>query len=83
MRWEDLVLAVAGFMFSVALVPALRGEEKPPLTSSLTTAGLLGCVGVAYAFLGLWLGLISTGLNCVAWAVLAIQRLRNRRCRTS
>jgi CHASE2 domain-containing sensor protein len=83
MRWEDLVLAVAGFMFSIALIPTLRGNEKPPLSSSLLTAGLLAFVGVAYAFLGLWLGLISTGLNCIAWAVLAIQRLRNRRCRTS
>lgn len=78
MRWEDLVLAIAGFMFSVALIPTLRGKEKPALSSSLTTAGLLGCVAVAYAFLGLWLGFASTVLNGIAWTSLAIQRLRAR-----
>ncbi len=71
--WQDIVLAVVGFGFSVALVPTLRGKAKPHPLSSLTTfMGLTRFIAV-YVSLHLWLTVLSTVLNAAMWGTLFIQ----------
>lgn len=78
MKWQDAVLSVVGFLFSIVLIPTLRGKDKPALSSALLTAFLLMWVSLSYATLHLWLGFTSTVLNCIVWATLAVQRLRTQ-----
>ncbi len=76
MIWQDVVLAVGGFGFSVALLPSLFGKDKPAKSSCVATGSILAVFVVCYATLGLWAAAVSTFLTCVCWAILHIQQVR-------
>ena len=60
MIWQDIVLMIGGFGFSLALIPAVRSKDKPPRSSCLMTGSILGIFAITYATLGLWLAFLST-----------------------
>ena len=78
LTWQDLVLMVGGFGFSVALIPMVRQHEKPPISTSLPTVLILIAFGAAYATLGLWLAFSSGVFTLTMWLILLIQRLRSK-----
>ncbi len=76
MSWQDVVLALGGFVLATALVPALRSAEKPPLRTSFVTGSVLAAFTVTLGTLGLWLATVPTAIQAVGWLYLGVQRLR-------
>ncbi len=74
MIWQDFVLAVCSLTFTLALIPSIRGKEKPALTTSLLTSLVLVTVAVTYATLSLWFAVAAAFLNLLAWLILAVQK---------
>jgi len=78
MIWQDTVLMVGGFIFSIALIPSVRSKNKPAVSTSLLTGGVLTAYIICYATMGFWLACSSGLLTAVMWFVLAIQRKRQK-----
>ena len=76
MIWQDIVFMIGGFIFSIALVPSILGENKPARLSCAITGIILAVYCVLYATLGLWLAFSSGMLTSLAWFILLIQRRR-------
>ena len=74
MIWQDIVLSIGGFLFSVALLPAIKAKEKPPRSSCLLTASILTVYCAVYASLSLWLAFFSGLLTAACWWTLLVQR---------
>ena len=72
--WQDIVLSVGGFMFSIALIPTIRSNTKPSKTTCATTAFFLWLYCAVYVSLSLWLALASGILSAGAWTILLLQR---------
>ena len=75
-HWQDIVLGVGALVLSAALVPSIRGKDKPHVSTSLLTASVLFVFAVVYATLSLWYTMASTALNGLFWLILAIQKAR-------
>ncbi len=75
MTWQDWVFAIGSFIFSLALVPAIRAKEKPPIKTSLSTFVVLCAFLICYASLGYWLSIVSGGLTAICWFILFMQKL--------
>jgi len=71
--WQDWVLMVGGFGFSLALLPTILGKSKPATSSSLATFLLLSVFTVVYASLGLWKAVAANELTAIIWGILFIQ----------
>jgi len=73
MIWQDVVIMVACFGFAVALIPSIRGANKPEKSSCLITIVLLAAIAISFATLGLWLSFWSEITAIVAWSILLFQ----------
>ena len=79
MTWQDWILSIGGLLFWIALIPTIRGREKPPIFTSALTAAVLTVFLVPYVSLHLWLTSISGTLSAACWWILMAQvMLRNR-----
>lgn len=68
--WQDIVFGIGNGVFALALVPTIRGREKPArLTCAGTVIALCGFV-VAQISLALWLTAAVTVLEAALWTVL-------------
>jgi len=74
MPWQDWVFSVGGFLVLASLLPTLRGDQKPALSTSLMTFFLVAIFAFTMSTLGLWLSAVANGGISVAWGVLALQR---------
>jgi hypothetical protein len=72
--WQDWVFSVGGFIMLLSLLPTLRGDQKPALTTSAMTSVLVFCFTLTMASLGLWLSALANAGMSVAWGILAVQR---------
>ena len=77
MIWQDIVFTLGGFAFGIALLPALRAAEKPPLLTSTLTAGILYLYSATMVSLDLRAGAVATVVTALMWTGLAIQKLRH------
>jgi hypothetical protein len=73
--WQDVILTIGSFLFSVALIPTIQGPVKPPLRTSLVTGLTLVVFAICYVTLGLYLAALSGALTAGAWLLLAWQRI--------
>ena len=71
-------MAVSQGLLTLALLPTIRGKEKPALTTSLLTCLLLGVIAASLGTLGLWAASISAGVGSIAWGLLAAQRVHRK-----
>ena len=78
MTWQDYVLAAGSWIFLIALIPAIRGKEKPPVSTSIVTGTVLAVYALVYATLGLWISVVSTSFMSLAWFTLAVQKMMKR-----
>lgn len=75
--WQDYVFFVGSFLFFIALLPAVRSDQKPPLSSCLLTFSVLITFAFADWTLHLYLAASMTLLTIAAWGMLAYQQFRN------
>lgn len=67
-----------GLGFAAALIPCLRSKDKPALTTSLMTGGILTVFTAVYFTLGLWLAFSATLVTATMWLILAAQKVGRR-----
>ena len=75
MSWQDIVLSVGSWIFIIALFPSLLGKDKPPVSTSFLTGGILLIYALTYITLHLWLSIASTGILALAWLWLGVQKM--------
>lgn len=79
MIWQDFVIAAGQMFFSLALLPALTGPQKPPVSMCvMTTVALLG-FSIAYASLNMWGAMVSVLICALGWFWLAKQQRFGRK----
>lgn len=74
MIWQDWIFTIGQFIFVIALIPTIRGKDKPAFITSLITTIILYSFSFTYITLKLWGSAIFASLNATAWAILAIQK---------
>ena len=79
MQWQDWVFSIGSWIFIIALIPTIKGKDKPQLSTSLITGTILATFAVAYFTLELWLSTISTIGTSLSWFILAYQKFRQKR----
>ena len=79
MEWQDIVLSAGSWLFAIALIPSVLSKDKPALSSSLMTGGVLLVFAVTYMTLSLWSASVSTLLVSGMWLTLAIQKILSLR----
>lgn len=78
--WQDYVIAIAQWMFVLALIPTLlHKEEKPAFISSALIALLLAVLGITYLSLELFISTIPAWIQSIMWAWIGVQRFRINR----
>ena len=75
---HDLIFAAGSWAFSLALLPALFGPNKPPLATSVLTAVVLWIFAINYMTLGLEFTAVSTAVSAWLWTHLALQAHETR-----
>jgi hypothetical protein len=63
----------------LSLVPTIRGDQKPALTTSLMTVVLMAIFSFTMATMGMWLAVLSNLGILGAWSILAVQRYQAMR----
>ena len=74
MQWQDWVFSLGGFLILASLIPTLRGEQKPALTTGVMSFVLVAIFACTMVTLGLWLSAFANGLISLTWGYLAFQR---------
>lgn len=70
MIWQDILFMFGQAAFTLALVPALRGRQKPPRSTCALTGLTLVAYAVAFTTLGLWWSAGSTAVCAACWLTL-------------
>ena len=78
MQWQDIVLGVGQIIFFLALIPSIRSEDKPALSSSIITGTVLLVYAVVFASLSLWFTLITDVITTISWYILAYQKFTQK-----
>lgn len=79
MQWQDLVFSVGNFVFAFALIPTIKGKDKPAFSTCIISAPILTLFVVAFASLGLWLSALGVGLSAAAWWILTLQTYKRKK----
>ena len=74
MKWQDYVISSGLFVFTIALVPSIRGKDKPALFTSIMTSSVMYVFTMTFITLGLWASALGQFVGASAWATLAIQK---------
>ncbi|MEE9312195.1 MAG: hypothetical protein V3V10_07245 [Planctomycetota bacterium] len=78
MSWQDIVVSAGSLGFSIVLIPAMRSKDKPPaFTSFMFALILIGfvCVHASYQ---LWFGATCQAVLIIQWAIVGVQKLRQK-----
>ena len=76
MIWQDILITAGTFVLSVAMIPTLRGSQKPPIASSIPTALVLASFSIAFVTMGLTASCIGAAIQSIVWSTLFIQRIK-------
>lgn len=79
MQWQDWVFAAAGFILGASLIPTIRGDDKPALSTGLITTVVISIVSVTMATMGLWLSAATNLIIVAAWGTISWQKLQQIR----
>ena len=74
MIWQDILIMLGGFGFSIALLPSLLSKGKPARATCLITGGILSSYVVAMYTLELYLSALGTSITAALWWTLLFQR---------
>lgn len=76
--WQDYLMMVGGIIFSIALIPCVKGQNKPDWKSSLMTGAVLASYVPALLTRGLVLSAMATCATATMWFILLHQVRRNK-----
>ena len=73
MIWQDIVIMISCFGFALALIPSIKGKQKPAKSSCVLTLILLTLCALSFATLHLWLSFSAELTAIIAWGILLFQ----------
>lgn len=74
--WQDIVIAIVQFVFSIALIPSIFSDKKPNIFSSVITfVGLIVMI-ICFFTLGLYNSVIWSSFSALGWLVLLLQEAK-------
>ena len=73
MTWQDVVIGIGQFVFTLALLPSIVSDDKPAKLTCLITAAMLVFFSFTYATLDMWLSSGSCALCGFCWCILLFQ----------
>jgi hypothetical protein len=76
MTWQNIVLSIGVLVFVIALIPALRTMQKPPVQTSILYAVIVMGFTVVDVSFKLYLAAVLTFVNALQWLALAVQARR-------
>lgn len=76
MQWQELVFGLGTWVFIAALIPTIRGEQKPEISTSMTNAITITAFVIAWASQDFWFSVLPATILSGAWFLLAQQRWR-------
>ena len=72
--WQDTVIAVCQLAFVPALIPAVLGPDKPPLSTCILNVVIVTVLTATMATLHLWLATTTGALVALTWVILSVQK---------
>lgn len=79
MLWQDIVLTVGQFVFSLSLIPTIRAKEKPALSTCVMSAVMLTIYIPTLLSLQMYVSSFATVLVATGWWILLYQSWHNPR----
>lgn len=76
MQWQDYVISISQIFFVIALIPSIRGQHKPDAITSVMFCTFVAIVGACLLSLELWISAATAFLGAIAWAILAVQKIK-------
>lgn len=76
MQWQDIVISVAQIFFVVALIPSIKGNDKPALATSTMNTVLVSIIAVTQLTLNLWFSAVTAMAIAAGHLTLTIQKAR-------
>lgn len=77
--WQDTVIAICQAFFVVSLIPMVRSNEKPPLSTCIMSVVLVSTITLTLATLKLWFSVVTASMIAVMWTALTIQKIQMRK----
>ena len=74
MQWQDWVFTSGQLTFVFALIPTIRGKNKPALSASLITGLIIITFSYTQLTLKLYFSSITGMMAATAWLTLAFQK---------
>ena len=79
MPWQDWVFAISGIILGASLIPTIRGDDKPALSTGALTTVVISIISVTMATLGLWLAAGTNVLIVLGWGTITWQKYQQIR----
>jgi hypothetical protein len=76
MAWQDWVMSFATFVLGASLIPTIRGDDKPALSTGILTTVFVAVIAGVMASMGLWLSAFANAIIVVAWGTISTQKYR-------
>lgn len=76
MVWQDIVITIGQIIFAAALIPSIRGADKPAFSTSSITGSILAIFGITFATLQFWGSMLLSSLVAIEWFILAVQKFQ-------
>ena len=74
--WQDTVIALCQLAAVPAMIPSIRGNDKPAFKTSFLNAIIVSIITCMLFSLGLWFSTITASFIAICWSILAIQKWR-------
>ena len=74
--WQDTVIAICQLAFLPAMLPSIRGKDKPAFSTSVMNAVIVTIITAMLFSLNLIFSGVTASLIAVCWIILAIQKYK-------
>lgn len=78
MRWQDIVISIVQICFILALIPTIRGSNKPAFITAIFNVGLVLVITFCLLTLRLWFSALTSFAIAMTWAVITYQTIGQR-----
>lgn len=76
MIWQDWSFTIGSLILTIGILPMVKHQHKPPLSSSIPVVLVLAVFCINYVTLGFVAAPIIESLQTLLWGVLVVQRWR-------
>lgn len=76
MLWQDWVFSVGQIIFVIALIPTIKGKDKPALSTSFITGAILLAFAFSYMALSLLFSTVTSIVMSLSWFLISYQKYK-------